>query len=433
MDGFLKLKKKREMILYRNKEKSHAEVQKKEDAEKTIQLLYGVKPEKSSIKTEESFWQAAHPETAVAGRAYDAMNGVWENIFERQDVMAYIANKVPNTQLFGTRLVKIEEGHPNPPKYVDDVNETAKSNKIRAIQTKKANKNLMNSLVSTAIFLDNQEETELMKLADSCIERFSNRMTKTAVFPWLAVGIVGAATALAGAAYYFLEGDTTATNVPHNAELVLEALQPLSSEPYAESIGKSLQDLLDAAKAAYEEKDQIVKLISPQDAATFAARKQEAAGIAQKLKNYTNKLDETSKEIPQWVAAITIEHQGTNNTDNQSDWYAKLEQIGKYMWWEPWQTLINRLYGSSGYLSDEHTSGLFGAIKKEKQIIAAAEQYAQRVQPEIQQHVENHLAETSGSPTPPTPPTPPTAPVANPASDLPNLPDIFNFSPGETK
>jgi hypothetical protein len=393
--------------LYRNKEKAHAETQKKEDAEKTIQLLYGVKPEKVSIKTEESFWEAAHPETAVAGRAYDGMNGVWENIHERQNIMAYIANKMPTGQLFGTRLVAIKEEKANPPQY--------------AKEAKEASKNLMDSLVSSAMFLDNQDETELMALADSCIERFSNKMIKTSQIPWSTVGIVGAAVALlGGAAYYFMEGDTTGTNVLHNAELVLEALQPLSSESYAEIIGKSVQELIDAAKEANEEKDQIVKLISPQDAATFAIRKQEAMDIAQKLKNYTSKLDEVSKEIPKWVSAITLEHTNTNDVEKESDWYAKLEQIGKHIWWEPWQILVNRLYGSAGYVSEEHTGGLYGAIKNDRKNIAMAEQYAQGVQPEVQQHVENHVQNSGTSPV-------------QPQSALPSLPDIFNLSPGQTK
>jgi hypothetical protein len=310
------------------------------------------------------------------------MNGVWENLFERQDIMAHIALKNPSAQLFGTRYVSIPEQ--------------------KAEAAKLANKALMDSLVSTAMLLDSNDETQLMTLADSCIERFSDKMTKQAALPLLGIGIGGAALVLAGGAYWFLYGDATATNVIHNAELVLEALQPLSSEPYADTISTEVQSLIDAAKEAYAEKDQIVKLISPQDATTFAARKQEAGSIAEKLKNYTTKLDTVSKEIPKWVAAITITH--TNSEpEKESDWYAKLEQIGKYIWWQPWQTLVNRLYGSEGLLSAEHTSGLYGAIKKDKESMLMAEKYAEGIQPEVQQHIDAHTNSINKPNPTPTP------------------------------
>ena len=56
----------------------------------TISLLYGIKPE-SIYDNKKTMVEKAHPETAVTMRAYDAMNGVVENLHQRHDVMTYIA------------------------------------------------------------------------------------------------------------------------------------------------------------------------------------------------------------------------------------------------------------------------------------------------------------------------------------------------------
>ena len=65
-----------------------------ESFDDTISLLYGIKPE-SIYDNKKTIVENAHPETAVMMRAYDAMNGVVENLHQRQDMMAYIALKMP--------------------------------------------------------------------------------------------------------------------------------------------------------------------------------------------------------------------------------------------------------------------------------------------------------------------------------------------------
>ena len=107
-----------------------------------IKALYGIKPEGDS---EEHILDQAHPESVYVAPAYDKMNGLVENLFERQDVMQWIATK-PN------------DGKHTNERYV------------------KANQDLTMALLNTAFMLDKTGDMELMKLADNC----ASRLVKTA-------------------------------------------------------------------------------------------------------------------------------------------------------------------------------------------------------------------------------------------------------------
>ena len=130
-----------------------------------IRSLYGVKPNGE----EEHILDQAHPESAYVAPAYDKMNGLVENLFERQDIMAWIATK-PN------------DGKHTNERYV------------------KASQDLTMALLNTAFLLDRTGNEELMKLADSCAKRLSDshepKLKKEAIEP-LTIGIIVAVSLLA--------------------------------------------------------------------------------------------------------------------------------------------------------------------------------------------------------------------------------------------
>ena len=111
-----------------------------------IEALYGHKFEPNKGE-DESIIDVAHPETMVVGPAYDAMNAVVENEHQRKDIMTFVALKDPDGHLVQRRYVK-------------------------------ASGDLISSLVSTGFAMDDADEEALMKLADSCAGRLSEKGLK---------------------------------------------------------------------------------------------------------------------------------------------------------------------------------------------------------------------------------------------------------------
>ena len=108
-----------------------------------IQALYGIRPDgNESANYEKNIAEYAHPNSVVISPAHDKINGLVENINERQNIMLNIVNDPTN-------------GHLNQRKY-------AKSELVQA-------------LVRVANDMDNKDEEELRILADSCIENISKK------------------------------------------------------------------------------------------------------------------------------------------------------------------------------------------------------------------------------------------------------------------
>jgi hypothetical protein len=193
-----------------------------------IRLLYGVEPE-SIFEKNKTIIEIAHPETAIVGRTYDAMNAVIENLHERQDIMAYIALKMPNGHLTHRRYVA-------------------------------ARQDLVNALVRSAFLLENREESDLVTLADSCTDRLVKKtILKEAIAPLAVAAIAGI---LLGGVYYLGWGATTAQNVYINSQKVLEVLNSLSDKPYAAGIRSDVTKLMQMAQQVYAIKDQLAQVQS---------------------------------------------------------------------------------------------------------------------------------------------------------------------------
>src|SRR5690606_7934805 len=321
-----------------------------------IRLLYGIEPDFEAQNGHKSIIEIAHPETAIVGRTYDAMNAVIENVQQRQDMMAYIALKMPN-------------GHLTQHRYVA------------------AKGDLVKTLTSVAFTLDHKEEDELMSLADSCTERLVNgdlkkkyEITKEAVAPVFVAGVAGGAALLA-ATYHFFYGGTTAQNVYANSNIVLDELSDLSSRPYASTIKRDVEKLKQMAESIYSLKGDLLNVKSVNDAAEFTEKqKAKADSIANQVNAYVEQLTKVESAIPQWVTVIKQDNLA--NKEESSNWFAKLKQFQKYlpdiMQSDPTQ-LIDALWGNRnitdsfmgfiggpGENESQHEGGLLGAIKQDK-------------------------------------------------------------------
>lgn len=295
-----------------------------------IRLLYGLKPE-NIYKTQDMI-EAAHPETAVVAPAYDAMNGVVENVNQRQNIMAYIALKTPNGQLVQERYIA-------------------------------AKHDLINSVVKAAFVLDNNNDESLMSFADNCavkIDQQAKQLHKEAAGAALALGL-GAGAALLGAAYYAMYGATSAQSVYANASQVLEALDSLDDKPYANAIRKDVSSLITATSEIKVLNDKLSNIKSIKDAmdvATKSGNQSQIDFINNKRSNYIKLLTQVYNAIPRWVAAI--KNTMLAETEEISDWAYKIKSITDPFIWKDEEVLIDKLWGYSKVLGTETLQGLLG-------------------------------------------------------------------------
>lgn len=302
-----------------------------------IRLLYGVEPE-TIFEKNKTIIEIAHPETAVICRTYDAMNAVVENLHQRQDMMAYIALKMPN-------------GHITQRRYVA------------------AKQDLVNSLVRAAFLLENRDEEDLVTLADSCTERLvkgggtENGIVKEALAPLAIAGIAAGVGVLLGAANYFINGAPTAQNVYANSQIALEALNPLMAEPYAQGISTSLRQLMAATMQMKSIGDSLSRIQTVSTAVTVVQNNTSAAEKFQsRIQAHLEYLQAFAQAIPSWVVTI----KKTASTEAQSDWYAKLTGMLSTVWDNDQQTLVKALAGEKAWYGlGAQTGGLLEAIKND--------------------------------------------------------------------
>ena len=337
-----------------------------------IRLLYNIEPEPEKKKNIVEF---AHPETFVVGRAYDAMNSIVENEQQHQDMMAYIALKMPNGQLTQRRYVA-------------------------------AKKELLDSLIRSAFTLDNQEEESLMVLADSCAQRLEERQIKKAIAP---LAIAGIAAAVLGLGYYFFSGAPPAEDVYQNAQKVITALEPLSDRAYAAPIRRDMANAMNMAKQVYNVKTQLVPIHSVDESISAAQKEDEknrAEAAHQIVTNYMNQLAKIKGAIKGWTSAIRI--MAGEDTEERGSWSAKLHALTRSFTDTPEETLIYALEGKSDAFSaikqfapgkQENTSGgLLGAIDQELIKFQGAIDVAKEKTPEIHETLSQAAAKVQPKP-----------------------------------
>ena len=295
-----------------------------------IRLLYGLEPETIFDKNDKNIIEVAHPETAVVGRAYDAMNAVIENEQQRHDMMTYIALKMPN-------------GHLTQRRYVE------------------AKQELINSLIRAAFTLDHKEEQELMALADSCAVRLDSHSNELVKNAWVQATLIGGAIAgVVGLSYYLIWGADTAQGVYVNSQKVLEAIPAVAGQSYAQGIQENISNLLEKAGEIYALKDELTTVDSI-DKAANPANEMKVKAILAKLKEYITQLRKVYQAIPSWVSKIEIAHSTT--TQGDSDWWAKLKGLADPIYDDDEEELVGALWGKSNWVASGRTGGLYEAIE----------------------------------------------------------------------
>jgi hypothetical protein len=350
-----------------------------------IRLLYNIDPEPERKK---SIIELAHPETAVVGRAYDAMNSIVENEEQRHDIMSYIALKMPN-------------GHLTQRRYVA------------------AKKELLDSLIRSAFMFDHQDEEGLMTLADSCAQRLGeHQIKKEAAVPAVAIG--AAAAALIGLGYYFFSGAPPAESVYQNAQKVIDAADGLADRINVTAIKQDMVYLMNLARQVNNVKGQLEPMHSVRDSITAAQKESEIAKAkrAHEIVNqYYTVLGKIKEIIPVWTSKIKTMSSNTD-TSARGDWMAKFHELTNALTDTPEEKLIFALEGKAdifgqfkqiipGTTGHAERGGLLGAINQELEKIHTVAETVQDKMPEINSAIEAEkpptkpelVAENTPSPT----------------------------------
>ena len=107
-----------------------------------IEALYGVKPDAAKeMEYEKNISEIAHPEAVVVSPSYDKINGLVENINERQNIIMNIVDQTPDGVLR---------------------------------QKKYAEQEFIMSLVRVGNDLDNKNQDKLRILADTCLQQITS-------------------------------------------------------------------------------------------------------------------------------------------------------------------------------------------------------------------------------------------------------------------
>lgn len=254
----------------------------------TIQALYGIET-KLNDKDDDALDQA-HPEKVIISPSYDKINGLVENLKERSDVMKGIAVKPTNGNLL----------------------------KHKYAQTKQ---NLLKELIQLGFKLDNKDETELMKLTDSC----SDRLTKNAILPFIPIAMGGVALVAAFIAIINHTSPSDQGVIANTEKAVIELSEASEKLPQIRThLNKLLGDLRDLQKLALEYNN--LGGIDARDAEKFvhaAKNEQDKFNVVQR---YKKACDIMSRRIPQYIQLIKS---FKPQEDRSYDWWEKLKDLGR--------------------------------------------------------------------------------------------------------
>lgn len=173
-----------------------------------IEALYGLKIDRpKSMEYEHNIAENAHPNQVIIAPSYDKLNGLVENINERQHILINITQKPVN-------------GHLVQKKYAEE---------------------LATELLKVATDLDNREMTDLRVLADTCLVQV-NQLQKTALLPAVLtapallglspLAIAGLAAGVLGAAYLFNHMHDPDRGLVANIKNALDKLDALIGEDW---------------------------------------------------------------------------------------------------------------------------------------------------------------------------------------------------------
>lgn len=261
-----------------------------------IEVLYGVKPNSlKGMEYKRNIVENAHPNAAVVSPSYDKLNGLVENLNERQDIMLNIVNKPVN-------------GHHTQKKYAAD--------------------ELMLSLVSIANHMDNINNDELRVLADACVEQLGRKKQANplAILAPLftPMGMAGVA-AVGGLIYWAQHSPEVNKGFRRNAENLIKQLDDLITSgtgmfslrtEYSDAFKNQMKEVRNKVSdllKIHSKVEKIVEEIEAPKAADSLAHNIQAAHIISNNPSYIDTYDSFKDEVKKIEPMLATIKKNFNN------------------------------------------------------------------------------------------------------------------------
>ncbi len=311
-----------------------------------IASLYGVEPDGKK----DHIIDQAHPESIIIAPAYDRVNGLVENLLERQDIIHSIVTK------------------PNHGKHIQE-------------RYVRAHEELVNELVKAAFMLDQNSQEELMALADDC----ALRLVKTAdtwgdiiagsvsVLGPILLGLVGvvswpvAAGAVGIVAIVNNFGGMVDQGVKGNSEKAIEELQDIISDPdEGKGYDDKIQNMIDDIQFVMERHVNVSEfnIQGGENTNTTAAELSQGKKLIMKYREAAHSL---SKRIPGWIRLLqAVQARDEESGKAKSAPVAFLSSLVEYVWTPDVKdaTTALEVFRESLSLSVSTVSTLFNEVKK---------------------------------------------------------------------
>lgn len=292
-----------------------------------IGKLYNTKPaQPKDMEYKKNIMEDAHPEPVVLFMSHDKLNSLIENENEGQNARIRIVLKEP-------------DGHLTQRKY--------------------AEKQLVLSLVRLANDLDNSDQAELCKLADTCLEQAASKkkdqsLTKEA---WIPLAI-GAIVAVVGIIYAKEHLPSHAFGWTQDYDTAIEAIDSLLNSSQVAGFGYTykpeLLQSLNQLKEVLAELNGVVEKVNPaleevETPRTGTAITEELAKIAKDPA--TKQADQAVKDLrASMVKNLPFVRQVISNFGNESFKQRMIADEGTF---SKWIDSASVLHGGWGLISDK--------------------------------------------------------------------------------
>jgi hypothetical protein len=291
-----------------------------------IESLYGIKPNlPKNMQYKKNIVEDAHPNAVIVSPSYDKLNGLVENINERQNIILNIVNKPA-------------DGHHTQHKYAND---------------------LILSLVRVANYMDNIDNNELMILADKCIEQLNMKKTIASPLGW-AAGIAAVAV-IGGLIYWSQHTNEINKGFVQNAENLIKQLEDLITSgtgflstrtEYRDEFKNQLKDVQNKIKEVLQYYDQINEIIDEIEAPKAATSLYNQLQAANQIANKPSYIDIYNKFKVQVQDLEPMLISLEKNFKNES--YKRRQVKNEESVWSKINDMFGGIfYGGKGFIADE--------------------------------------------------------------------------------
>lgn len=256
----------------------------------SAELLYGLKPD-----GDVDIIDLAHPTPVVIAPSHDKVNGLVENIKERQKIMVQIALKPTN----GRQTAHIYAA---------------------------AHEDLLDEVIRLGFLLDSKEQLDLMALADDCAARLSDRTVKEAALPLLPIiGIIGAGVAALSLMNNF--GEKIDSGVVGNCTRAIKQLQEVIESEEQKGLHPQIAQMIkniSYVKALGEKADGM----SVPKPSINNAMSPEAKQATDLLDEYADACQLLGKYLTPYIKLLKYAPEETSS----NSWLAGLEKVWEYIY-----------------------------------------------------------------------------------------------------